>query len=198
MDYQIPSDEHPRYQDWDDRAVSIAWWQPAVLPYGGRDAEVVISNRDAMVVFRGKDLIATTTAAPYAGIGPVSGEFWHLVDQSHPGVTALPDGLSLPEGAHRIRDTGWLVSLVDKEIGLAPGTTDAMSDEGLWQLAHAFVLLDYFPPLGISWEEVKFETGVRVLGDRAARRVKRALVIRLARERQILRQLSSQIDASWR
>jgi hypothetical protein len=197
--YAVPEDDRPRFVDWaagtdDDRMpVELRWWVPATVHHGGRDARVVIDSKGEMTIFHGRERTGTA-AAPYSPSPPQQEDFWPLA--------GYPAG-QLPEPAelsHRIRDTGWMVCLVDAEIGLAAGRT---SDDGpamLWRLAHACVLLGFYPPMGIEFEgwANEFTLGINTIGERPARQVKRAIMARVAHDRRLLSELGNRIDTYWR
>jgi len=190
--YATPADDRPRMIEWeagtdmDSVPVSISWWQPATIAYGGRDnATVVIDSKGEMSVFHGLSQVGAAPA-PYPAQGPTWPEFWPL------GMVADPAAWS-----HRIRDTGCMIAMVDNLYGLA--MTEEFTEHIRWKLASAFTLLKFYPPLGLGFDgtEVEFEDGVQVLEERAARRVKRALLERLAAERRVLRGVSDRIEAHW-
>lgn len=197
-DYMCPADDRPRFVDWnagtDDTGlpIELRWWLPTVVPHGGRDATVVIDSKGEMAIFHDKER-AGTVAAPYSPHAPYGDDFWPVV--SHPSE-ALPG----PALSHLVRDTGWMVAQVGDEIGLASSSQSGSADAMLWRLALAFVQLGFYPPLGLDWEgwEAEFRTGVATVGDRDARRIKRALLGRLTHDRRQLRQAADRIETYWR
>lgn len=194
MTYEIPADDRPQYvtwtgPDWESATPGERWWLPAVVVHGGRDADVVIDSRGEMSIFHGKDR-AGTAAAPYSPHAPHGEEFWPLSEK-------LPDPAA---ASHQLSDTGWMVAQVDGEYGLAMSVQVDTVEAMRWRMALAFTLLGFYPPLGAEFEgtAAEFRTGVDTVGERSARRVKRALIERLQHDRRVLRGLSDKIEANWR
>lgn len=198
--YLTPDDDRPHYVDWengtdsDEGPVTVQWWRPAVVPYGGRDAEVVIDSKGEMAVFHVNDQVGTAPA-PLRPKAPAEFEFWLL--------NSALDHLGEPASvAHKIRDTGWMLVCVNGAFGLAEAdrALPTVPATGMWQLALAYIVLGFYPPLGVGFEgtPVEFETGRRLLGERSARRVKRALLDRMMMQRRALRGVSDRIEAHWR
>jgi hypothetical protein len=197
--YLIPDDDRPRYVDWEagtdggDGPADVQGWRPATVSGGGRNAEVVIDSKDEMFVFHGREQVGTAPA-PYRAQGPAVFEFWPL-DET---LEHLDTAASI---AHMVRDTGWMLVCVNGVFGLAAadeGSADARTP--MWRLALAYVVLGFYPPLGLGFTGVpaEFKTGRTLLGERSARRVKRALLDRMMAERRELRALSDKIEAHWR
>lgn len=203
--YAVPTDDRPRYVEWAAgtdgglrEPLQTRWWLPAHLDnYGGRDALVVIDSKGEMAVFHGQDRIGTASA-PYAPHAPHGEDFWPLVGYPSAALTAaVGDPATV---SHRLRDTGWMAAQVDDELGLAAAIQPDGGDPMMWRLAHACTLLGFYPPLGIEFEGEgsEFRTGVDTIGERAARKVKRALMERVAHDRRGLRDLSDRIETNWR
>jgi hypothetical protein len=189
--YRTPLDDQPRFVDWAGQGTAVEWWQPALVTYGGRDsAPVVISSTGTMTIYHGDNQVGTAPA-PYDPKGPTEDEFWPLTDttDSYPS-----------DWAHQIRDSRWMVAWVDRTLGLAAYHELSTPPDCWWRLAFAFTQLGFYPPLGLEWlgARAEFATGVSVLGERNARRVKRTLVARLAAQRKSLRDLSTAIESNWR
>jgi hypothetical protein len=204
VDYLVPVDDRPRYMDWtagtdaDQAIATMRWWLPAHLDnYGGRDTLVVIDSKGEMAVFHGKDQVGSA-AAPYSPHQPHGDEFWPLVSLSAPSLGPLIEDPAVY--SHRLRDTGWMMCRVDDELGLAASIQSDDQASMSWRLAHAFVLLGFYPPLGIEFTGAadEFGHGAAVVGERPARRVKRALIERLHHDRRELRGLSDRIESNWR
>jgi hypothetical protein len=201
VEYVVPSDDRPRWIDWqagtdDTQApIELRWWIPANVEYGGRYAQVVIDSKGEMAVFHGRHR-AGVHPAPYEPHAPHSEEFWPLVAPDT-RESVLDDPAT---HAHRLRDTGWTVAMVDGELGLAMAVPPDGPESMLWRLAHACTLLGFYPPLGLGFtgERREFEVGMDTLEERAARRVKRALIERLTHDRRQLRELSDKIETNWR
>ena len=202
--YRVPAEERAKLITWgagtdaSGRADKLAWWRPAVVEYGGRDdATVVIDSAGWMTVFHGT-AVAGTAEAPYAATHPPEPEFFALgnatVLEHFPSPGRSPAAVS-----HMIRDTGWMVAQVDDQLGLV-SAQQAFTWATRWDLAVAMTSIGYFPPLDLGWsgDAGEWRDAVERIGDRAARRVKRALVDRLAEERRALRSLSTRIEAHWR
>jgi hypothetical protein len=201
--YAVPADDRPRFLLWDagtdaDQApTEIRWWLPAKVHYGGQEMPVVVDSKGEMSVFphSGGGKIATT-AAPYVPHQPLGEDFWPMCaypqEAAHPGDPA--------EVSHLLRDTGWMACRVDNELGLATFVkADGEDWVTLWRLAYAFTLMGFYPPLGIGFEGVpdEFRRGVDTLGERGARKVKRALIDRLTHDRRSMRDLSTRIETHW-
>lgn len=203
--YAVPADDRPRYLLWDagtdtDQApAEVRWWLPTRVHYGGQEMRVVVDSKGEMSVFpHGSGDKIATTAAPYVPRQPHGEEFWPLAG----GPSAPSFGPLITEPAvysHRLRDTGWMMCLVDDELGLAMSIPPDDHDSMMWRLASAFTLLGFYPPLGIEFRGAaeEFANGIDTLGERAARKVKRALIDRLAHDRRSLRDLSTKIETHW-
>jgi hypothetical protein len=192
--FRTPLDDQPRFVDWTDPDTKTEWWQPALVAYGGRgDTPVVIDSAGMMTIYHG-DHRRGEAQAPYEPKGPAEDEFWPL--------TVTTDSYP-PDWAHQIRPWRWMVVRVAGTLGLARAF-DTMPlnvpPDCWWRLAFTFTALGFYPPLGLEWlgNRSEFATGVSVLGERNARRVKRSLVARLAAERKSLRNLSTAIESNWR
>jgi hypothetical protein len=200
----VPEDDRPQFVDWEAGTVHggtmpivTTWWIPAVVTYGGRDAQVVISSKGDMSIFHGRQQVGTA-AAPYSPHEPTGEDFWPVVDW--PSMT-LRTTLGEPAAiAHLLRDTGWTACVVDNQLGLASSITPDGEAPMMWRLGLAYTLLGYFPPLGLGFEgdQSEFRQGVEALGERDARRVKRALIERLNHDRRSMRDLADKIEANWR
>jgi hypothetical protein len=196
--YAIPADDRPRFIDWDaglaDQVpAEIRWWLPAIVHHGGRDATVVIDSKGEMTIMHGKDRVGAA-AAPYSPHAPHGEDFWPLARFPQPD---WHDPATL---SHKLRDTGWMVAQVDDELGLALSVPSDGDAPMAWRLALAYTILGFYPPLGIEFrgDAAEFETGVDTIGERAARRVKRAMIERANHDRKTLRNLSDKIEANWR
>lgn len=205
MEYMIPADDRPQFVDWeagmvigDSIPVEIRWWLPAVVPHGGREAPVVIDSNGDMHVFHGRQPHEVGMApAPYSPHSPHDDAFWPLCGFPSEALTAQ---LGEPaQIAHRLRDTGWTVAVVDHQLGLVASIPPDGDEPMLWRLAQACTLLGFFPPLGIGFrgDASEFKVGVETLDERPARTVKRAVINRLAHDRRGLRDLSDRIEENW-
>lgn len=197
--YAVPADDRPRYLLWDaatdaDQApAEIRWWLPAKVHYGGQEMPVVVDSKGEMSVFpHGSGSLIATTAAPYVPHQPLGEDFWPMCswpqeDWHHPATIS-----------NLLRDTGWMACRVDNELGLAAAESNGEAPM-LWRLAHAFTLMGFYPPLGIGFEgnADEFRRGVATLGERGARKVKRALIDRLTHDRRSMRDLSTRIETFW-
>lgn len=206
MTYAIPADDRPRFIDWDaglaDQVpAEIRWWLPAIVHHGGRDATVVIDSKGEMTIMHGKDRVGAA-AAPYSPHAPHGEDFWPLAQHAPGGVDRMPGEPPMAEAemSHKLRDTGWMVAQVDDELGLALSVPSDGDAPMAWRLALAYTILGFYPPLGIEFrgDAAEFETGVDTIGERAARRVKRAMIERANHDRKTLRNLSDKIEANWR
>lgn len=200
--YAIPADDRPRMIEWeagtdvDDVPADIQWWQPANVDYGGRvNASVVIDSKGEMAVFNGSSTtIAGMAPAPYAARGPVDPPFWPLGDALDQ-LDLVPAAMS-----HLIRRTGYMVASVNDVLGLTAHDGAGRWETQRWKLGDACTSLKVYPPLrlGLEGTPEEFAAGVECLGERVARRVKRAFLDRLAEERRAMRSLSDRVEAHWR
>jgi hypothetical protein len=197
-DLHVPMLEVPRGMIWEngtdeyDTTVDIGWWQPTTAQHGGRpNAPVVISSNGQMYVFNSRDQYVGAVERPLGGAwGPSALEFWQLrIEQS----------AELWPFAQMIRPARCVLARVDGTLGVTDGPANDLADRA-WRVAYACLLLGYYPPMGLplGGSPEVFAMGQMTIGDRAARRVKRALLARLALERRLLRDRAEEIETHWR
>jgi hypothetical protein len=192
VDYLVPADDRPHYVDWDAFDVEpLYWWAPTTAHHGGMEATVVIDETGQMHVFHGRDRVGVAPAPRDRTSTRPGPDFWPV---------AVKLGDEPARLSHLLRDTGWMLCRDGDEFGLAAAIPEDHPDSMTWRLCEAFVTLGFFPPLGAGFtgEQAEFVTGMDAIGERAARRVKRALMDRLTHDRRELRALSDRIEATWR
>jgi hypothetical protein len=198
---RVPFAEAPRVMLWDNGTdehnspVEVSWWEATRAKHGGRDnVPVVISSNSKMYAFnsRGAYVGVVKKPASFDAPGPYAPEFWPYT---------LPAGrLYMPWlKADTVRPASVILACVDGVLGLTDGASPS-STASAWRIAYGFLLLGYYPPmgLGIAASGAAFKVGVDEVGDRAARRIKRAILGRLALERRHLRQRAEDIERNWR
>jgi hypothetical protein len=202
--YAVPADDRPEFVDWEAGTVHggtlpivTTWWVPAHVQHGGRDATVVISSKGEMAIFHGRDQVGTA-AAPYSPHEPTGEDFWPITD--HPSAALVETRGDPAAISHLLRDTGWMACVVDDQLGLASSIPPDGDAAMLWRLGLAYTMLGFYPPLGLGFngDQAEFKRGVDTIGERDARRVKRALIDRLNHDRRTMRDLADKIEANWR
>lgn len=198
--YSKPLSERPRGMHWDtatdehDAPCEVAWWEATKIVHGGRkNTPVVQANNGYTYVFntRGSYIGAVEVKEPWRGnLGAF--EFWPL--ERHGG-----DQYALWIEANGIRSSRCILAMVDGVIGVVDSLAEGTAGRP-WRVAHACVLLGFFPPMGLELPATNevFIEGVGEVGDRAARRVKRAILSRLALERRSHRERAELIELTWR
>jgi hypothetical protein len=198
---RVPIGEMPRVMLWDngtdehDAPVQVAWWEATRAKHGGRDrVPVVVSSDGKMYVFnsRGSYVGAVEKPASLDAPGPYVPEFWPFTLPA--GTPAAPWLF-----ADTARSASVILASVDGVLGLTDGASPS-STASAWRIAYGFLLLGYYPPMGLAIARTaeSFAVGVEAVGDRAARRIKRAILARLALERRELRFKADDIEGSWR
>lgn len=201
-DYRTPlgldvlESARPRGIDWANQEdehgapVKAAWWSATILPWGGRKSDVVIASAGEMYVF---DRHGQYVGGAEAPVHPEPGAetFWPLAEAAN---EAAPYQL-----AYYLRGTGLMVAEVDDIVGLTLQEGAAQGTHGawLWRVALGHVLLSYFPPVPGPIVPEEWEVGVGEIGEAAARRVKRALLIHTAEKGRALRQRSTALSTAW-
>ena len=198
---RVPISETPRVMLWEngtdehDAPVRVSWWEATRAKHGGRDrVPVVVSSDGKMYVFnsRGAYVGAVEKPASFDAPGPYSPQFWPY---------ALPAGTPVAPWleADTVRPASVIMASVDGMLGLTDGASPS-SAASAWRIAYGFLLLGYHPPMGLAIPRTAeaFALGVEEVGDRAARRIKRAILARLALERRELRFQADDIERTWR
>lgn len=167
-----------------------AWWRPVTRLYGGRDSDLVVDHTGAARVFADHRYQGFTTdqADPPAGTTA-----WMLDCVAVDGSDLNPW-----EWADAVRSVNLAVAAGPGGFfGLVAGDTVEYQDEP-WLLAWGHVLLGYLPPIELLLRDANWETGKNVLGQYAARRVKRALLQAITSTRKALAQDAADVRATWR
>lgn len=183
IDWVAQEDEH-------GNPVKGSWWSATITQWGGRQTDVVVASAGEMYVFnRHGHMIGAAEATVHPE--PGAEVFWPLAEADS---EAPPYQL-----AYTLRGTGLMVADVDGIVGLTlqEGVASGTHGAWAWRVALGHVLLGYYPyvPAPITPEE--WEIGVGEIGEAAARRVKRALLIRTADQGRALRQRSAALSAHW-
>lgn len=168
-----------------------AWWRPVVRLYGGRSSDLVVDQGGAARVFVDGKYVGFTDGQPVDL--PAGGTAWMVDCVAFDGSDINPW-----EWADAVRSLG--LAVVGGQggfFGLALGDAAEFQDEP-WLLAWGHVLLGYLPPIDLLLGVADWETGKRVLGQFAARRVKRALLQAITTTRKILAQDAAEVRATWR
>lgn len=196
--YRLPLAEQPRGMHWDtstdehDAPATVAWWEATRAVHGGRqNTPVVQASNGYMYVFNSRgSYVGAVEHEPYRG-GIGAFEFWQL---ERPGG----DQYALWFEASHIRPSGCVLAQVDGVTGVVD--TAARPDGRSWRVAYACILLGFYPPMGLDLPATNhaFVEGVGEAGDRAARRIKRAVLSRLALERRVHRERAELIESNWR
>jgi hypothetical protein len=198
--YRLPLAEQPRVMRWDagtdehGTPGAIAWWESTRIVHGGRqNTPVVQASNGYAYVFntRGSYIGAVEASGGWRG-GLGAPEFWRL---ERPGGDEFAHWLD----AEAIRSSGCILAQVDGVTGVVARADHDTADRP-WRVAYACVLLGFYPPMGLDLPPTAetFLTGVQVVGDRPARRIKRAILSRLALERRSLRERAELIEGNWR
>lgn len=198
---RVPISESPRVMLWDngtdehDTPARIGWWQATRARHGGRDrVPVVVSFDGKMYVFNSRLIYVGMVEKPVSldAPGPFSPKFWpYTLPAGEPSAPWLE--------ADTVRPASVILASVDGVLGLTDGPSHSSAAEA-WRIAYGFLLLGYYPPMGLAIPRtaVSFALGVEEVGDRAARRIKRAILARLALERRELRVQADDIERVWR
>jgi hypothetical protein len=197
--YRLPLAEQPRGMHWDtatdehDAPASVAWWEATRAVHGGRqNTPVVQASNGYMYVFNSRgSYVGAVEHGPYRG-GIGAFEFWQL-------ERPAGDQYALWVEANRIRPAGCVLARVDGVIGVVDRATVDQRGRS-WRVAYACILLGFYPPMALDLPATSraFDGGVEEVGERAARRIKRALLSRLARERRVHRERAELIERNWR
>jgi len=202
-----PLSDEPLRIDWgqgtdgEGMPVDISWWAPTTAAHGGRrNTRVVIASNGYMYTFNSRGSYTGTVSVRESWRSNLGGsEFWPLTRRT------LTVGLWLD--ADRIRPSRTILAMANGMLGVTD-RTDSDQRGRSWRVAHACLLLGFSPPLGLDFGDIAtaFAEGVGECGDRAARRIKRALLSRLAIERRArraeaereVRQRAETIERCWR
>jgi hypothetical protein len=183
--------------DWQelDPAGRNRWWRAVLVEgYGGRDTRMVVSWTGHTRAFTDSGSFAGVNELDPSPYQPVGGLLW-LVDAT------APDGTTVDPWAwaQAVREMDCAVVESGPFFGLCVGG-DQPEEESAWQLAYAHILLGYTPPSGLfaSPSAEDWKTGVRVIGDYPARRVRRGLLAAITEERRTLAGTSRAVQNSWK
>jgi hypothetical protein len=156
-------------KDGHDNPVKAVWWSSAVLPWGGRQANVVVASAGEMYVFDRHGKMVGSAESPVKP-EPGMNVFWPLMKAGYKAYEAAPYQM-----AYQLRDTGLMIADVNGVLGLTL-LEGAASGAWHWRVMLGHVLLGFYPPMPDVILAEEWKVGVGEIGEASARRVKRALI----------------------